>query len=323
VRIDRRAVTIVCALVATTAAAVRAQAPEVTWRNHIDASMINEIVPRGDVLYMATFGGLVLYDVGRGTFDQYDTVSGLPSSFLTCLLIDAEDNIYLGTEDIGIVKVRVSPGRLTLIRALNEQIDGLASNSVNSVATWGEDIVYGSTPGAGTIRKDFASARYFKRDGLPAADVRDVLPDGDFVWLATDSGLAVLDRFGLLRQPSGGPPRANVLASDGSRIWVGTGDGVWRLDPSDSSWTNVGPAAFPIYSLTWDGTTMWGGSTRVNLFRYDGTGTDWTWFQQASSIFDNYRLGDPNGHRLRSVAVLPSGDVYVGTAQPGERRGQP
>ncbi len=320
VRIDRRVTMIACLIAAGAVPGARAEAPEITWRNHIDASMINEIVPRGDILYMATFGGLVLYDVNRGTFDQYDTVSGLPSNSLTCLVFDADDNIYIGTDDIGIVKVRFSPGRISLVRALNEQIDGLASNTVNSVATWGEDIVYGSTPGAGTIRKDFASARYFKRDGLPASDVTDVLPDGDFVWMATDSGLAILDRFGLLRSPSGGPPQSNVLGTDGSNIWVGTRDGVWRLDPADSSWTSIGPASYAIHSLTWDGMTMWGGSTRSNLFRFEGTGSPWTLFQ-ATPILTSYRLSRPNDNRLRSVAVMPGGDVYAGTAQPGERRG--
>jgi hypothetical protein len=54
-------------------------AAQVDWNNHIDASMINDIVYRDGVLYMATFGGLVLYDVDANRFEQFDNVdTGMP-----------------------------------------------------------------------------------------------------------------------------------------------------------------------------------------------------------------------------------------------------
>ncbi|HEX5133435.1 MAG TPA: two-component regulator propeller domain-containing protein, partial [Candidatus Krumholzibacteria bacterium] len=290
------------------------------WRNHIDASAINEIVAHEGRLYMATFGGLLVYDPAQNSFEQYDNTTGLPSNALTCLFFTPDGTIYIGTDDIGVAKVRISAGgKLSLIRSLNEQIDGLASNRINSIAGWGEDVVYGSTPGAGTIRNDFASARFFARDGLPADDVKDVLPDGDVVLLATEGGLAVLDKFGLLRRPSGGPSQSNVLGSDGSRIWVGTSDGVWRLDPGDSSWTNVGPATRPMDALHWDGTTMWGGSTR-NFFRYTGSGTSWTIFR-ADTVLARYGFTGGNGANRMKGLVVSGSDVYLGGIVAQDRRG--
>ncbi len=295
-------------------------AAQFSWRNHIDASAINEVVSRDGRLYMATYGGLLVYDPARGTFQQFDNTDGLPSNALTCLAFTPDGLLYIGTEDIGVAKVRLSANGLTLLRSLNEQIDGLSSNSINSVALWDADVVYGATPGAGTIRNDFASARYFARDGLPADDVNDVLPDGDVVLMATDGGIAVLDRLGLLRQPSGGPSEAAVLGTDGSRIWVGTSDGVWRLDPSDSSWTDVGPDTRAMQSLFWDGTTMWGGSTR-NLFRYTGTGASWTIFR-ADSVLARYGFTGGNGANLmRGLSVESNGDVYAGGIVLQDRRG--
>ncbi|HEU4364692.1 MAG TPA: T9SS type A sorting domain-containing protein, partial [Candidatus Krumholzibacteria bacterium] len=180
--------------------------------------------------------------------------------------------------------------------------------------------VYGATPGAGTIRNDFASARYFARDGLPADDVKDVLPDGEVVVMATENGLAVLDRFGLLRRPSGGPAQSNVLGTDGTRIWVGTNNGVWRLDPGDSSWTDVGPATNPMHSLFWDGTTMWGGTTR-NFYRYTGAGATWTLFR-ADSVLARYGFsGGNSANRMKGFTVTPTGERYYGGIVPLDRRG--
>ncbi|MCI0452745.1 MAG: T9SS type A sorting domain-containing protein [Candidatus Latescibacteria bacterium] len=292
---------------------------QLEWTNHIDASMVNDIVHKDGVLYMATFGGLLVYDVSRGQFEQFDNVDGLPSNALNCLVFDAEDYLYIGTADFGIAKVRFSSGRPVLVRALNEQIDGLSSNTVNSIAPWGTDLVYGANPGAGTIRNDFASARYFERDGLPDDDVGDVLPDGDFVWIATNAGVAVLDRNGFLRRPTGAPAIANVLGTDGATIWVGTNDGVWQMDPSDSSWTDVGPDAREMYGLFWDGTTMWGGSTR-NFFRYTG-GQNWDLFS-TTPIASGYGFGSGGAiNQIRGLAVASDGNVYLGSIHPSELRG--
>lgn len=307
-------------LVAVLSLCVTARARAAKWENHVDASMINEIVPRGDVLYMATFGGLVLYDVGANRFEQYDNVSGLPSNSLNCLAFDADGDIYIGTDNIGVAKVRISNGRLTLLRSLSEQIDGIAGSRVNAISMWGSDIVYGSSPGAGTIRNDFAAARYYQRDGLPAADVLDVLPVGETVWMATDGGVAVLDRFGLISVVAGAPAEANVLGTDGAQVWVGTDSGVRRYDPSNSSWTDVGPAAFQMYSLWWDGTSMWAGSTR-NLFHYSGAGQTWTQIRVDTLTTRYNPSSGTNSIHLRGLALSSSGDAYIGGAQLSDRRG--
>ena len=306
---------IIAAALAAPAIPARAQ---YTWKNHVDASAVNEIVAHNGRLYMATLGGLMIYDPARGDFQQFDNSRGLPSNALTCLTFASDDVAYVGSDDIGVAKVRISASGVTLLRSLNEQIDGLSTNRIRSVAMWGSDVVYGGTPGAGTIRNDFASARYFQRDGLPADDVNDVLPDGDVVVIATNAGLAVLDRFGLVRQPAGAPADAMVLGSDGTGLWVGTGNGAWRLDPSDSSWTSVGPS-FDLQSLFWDGSTMWAGGGRY-FHRYSGSGSLWNTFV-ADSVLTRFVFTGGNGAlRVRGLAV-DGGDVYFGGIVPLDRRG--
>lgn len=311
-------------LAAVLAAAAAAPVGAASWHNHIDASMINEIVVRGNELYVATYGGILVYDRSDGTFRQYTNDTGLPSNSLRCLTFDANGDIYAGSADIGVAKVRLSNGHLTLIRSLSEQIDGLASNTVNSIAAWNDVLVYGSTPGAGTIRNDFASARFFERDGLPGPDVFDVLPVGEKVYMATAGGVATLNALGIIQTLPNTPVNAHVLATDGNFIYAGTSTNVQRFDPSASSWTDIGPnaPATPqrIYGLYWDGTTLWAGGTR-SMYRYSGTGAAWT-ATNASSIQDNYLFSSGTGNvEMRGIVAFGNNDAYFGSASEIDLRG--
>jgi hypothetical protein len=309
---------------AVLAATATAPAGAASWHNHIDASMINEIVVRGNELYVATYGGILVYDRTDGSFQQYTNDTGLPSNSLRCLTFTANGDIYAGSADIGVAKVRLSNGHLTLIRSLSEQIDGLASNTVNSIAVWNDVLVYGSTPGAGTIRNDFASARFFERDGLPGPDVFDVLPVGDKVYLATAGGVATLNALGIIQTLPNTPLAAHVLTTDGVFIYAGTSTNVRRFDPATSLWTDIGPnaPATPqrVYGLYWDGTTLWAGGTR-SMFRYSGSGTTWT-ATNASSIQDNYLFSTGTGNvEMRGIVAFGNNDVYFGSASEVDLRG--
>jgi ligand-binding sensor domain-containing protein len=290
------------------------------WHNHIDASMINEIVPRGSDLYMATSGGILIYTPGTGTFRQFTNDSGLSSNALQCLTFAASGDIYAGTADIGVAKVRISNGQLTLIRSLSEQIDGLASNDINSIATWGDQIVYGSTPGAGTIRNDFASARFFQRDGLPGPDVFDVMPFGDEVWMATAGGVATLNPLGIIQAVPNSPRNARVIGTDGTSIFVGCSAGVRRYDPSTATWSRLGISNQRVYSLVWDGSSLWAGATR-SFNRYSGLDTTWVGVR-TDSIQNRYQYSNGTGNsEMRGLAVLGNSDVYMAGASQADLRG--
>jgi len=288
------------------------------WENHLDPSAITGIVERGGRLHMSTLGGLLLYDVAANRFTQLDNSDGLTSNALTSLAFDPTGAIYIGTADIGIVKVRITADGLQRLRTFNEEIDGLSDNRIESVAWWKDELVYGAQVGMGIIRNDFAARSWFMRDGLPADGVRDVLPVGDFVWAATDSGVVVLDEFGFLRDVPGTPPEANVIGSDGATIWVGTDTGVRRFDPADSSWTDLGLPTRAMYSFFYDGADMWG-ADRFILFRYLGTGQNWA-TARVDSLVGRHALTGA-ALRARGLFVDGGGVAYMGSGDPVERRG--
>ena len=311
---------VVGSLVTTVAVAVLAcaqvswSAPR--WENHVDASSIREIVYRDGSLVMATNGGVLIFDPATGEFTQYNNTSGLPSNALTCLVFDNSGYLWVGTEDIGIGKVSLGAGGLRSLKTFNAEFDGLSSNEVRSIAIWQNEVVYGTANGAGRFSRELPSARFYKADGLPSNTVFDVFPDGDFVWIATDSGSVVLDRFGFLTPPTGGPPTAFSVARSDDAVWLGTADGVWRMDLSDSSWAQTGPSGETVYSLHWDGSAMWaGGKYRF----YDYNGSSWT-AHSLLSYYGNYGMSGAFGE-IRTINSTPGGDIFVGALQVSASRG--
>ncbi|MDH3198535.1 MAG: hypothetical protein OEO21_09885, partial [Candidatus Krumholzibacteria bacterium] len=305
------------ALALTATETARAIGP---WENHVDPSAITEIVHDGGRLYMPTLGGLLVYDIAADRFTQFDNADGLPSISLTSLALDPSGAIYLGTADIGIVKVRITTGGLQRLRSFSEQIDGLSDNRIRSVSWWRDRIVYGTEVGMGTILNDFAAATWLVRDGLPSDVVNDVLPVDDFVWVATDGGVVVLDEFGIVRSVTGAPGEANVIGTDGATVWVGTDTGVQRFDPADSSWTNLGldNPPRPIHSFFHDGADMWA-ADRFLLHRYLGSGQNWALARMDSLVIRQ----ELTGARLeaRGLFVDAGGVAYVGTGNLSDRRG--
>jgi hypothetical protein len=73
-------------------------------------------------------------------------------------------------------------------------------------------------------------------------------------------------------------------------------------------------------SMVWDGTTMWGGSTR-NFFRYSGSGASWSIFR-ADSVLARYGFTGGNGaNHMKGLAVTAAGDIYCGGIVIQDRRG--
>lgn len=289
------------------------------WTNHTDTSWIREIVERDGQLYMATAGGLLVYDIQGDSFQRFDRVDGLPSSSLTSLAFDPTGTLYAGTDDIGIVVIRIQGDRLSVQRTLNEQIDGLSNNSVTTLTWWNDRLVYGTRSGAGTVVNGFPLARFSTSSGLPSNSVLDVLPAGQFVWIGTENGAVVADQLDIIRQVPGAPAVAYAFERVNNEVWVGTDSGVERFNESDSSWTNIGPVGFPVFSLYHDGTTMWCGSN-VNIFEYAGSGATWN-STSVQGIMNDYVVFPIANIELRSLYVHSNGDVYFGGGQPTLLRG--
>ncbi len=197
----------------------------------------------------------------------------------TAWSFDADGDIYIGTDDIGIAKVRLANGAAHAA-ALAVRADRRRSPAIRStrLRCGASDLVYGSTPGAGIIRNDFAAARYFaaRRAARPttcSTCCRWAIPCG---WRPT-GGVAMLDRLGSSNLVPGAPAEANVLGTDGP-------SGVGR-DQHAACGVSIRPT---IRGRTWARRRVpgplvrlgrhqhVGGRARAVSCRYTGSGTTWT-----------------------------------------------
>lgn len=295
------------------------------WKSYVDPSFISEVVHRDGDLYLATTGGLVIYDISAGTFDQYTNTIGLPSNFLTCLLFDDRGRLWVGTERSGIARLIGSPGSFD-VDPLSSTFHGLSDDRITDIAAWGDTLVYATKNGMGLIIEDFPGPRLFERDGLPDEFVRAVLPDGDRVWVATDSGVVCLDKFGFLQSPTEELFPAFSLVRTDSALFAGVDKGVAYLKNGATEWVHVvldpdprPDPARPTFSLAYDGSRLWAAG-RARFYWTDGSGPAW----DASAIFDLYTKYSLNNRvcEIRTLQPMSGGSVYLGAGDPsGQRRG--
>ncbi len=289
------------------------------WINYLDPSQIIEIVIKDDLLYLATHGGLLIYDPQQSSFEQYTVSDGLPSNALSSCAFDSFGDLYVGTEDAGIARLRF-PGNGLDVTRFSSLFHNLTDDRITTITAWGDTIVYGTQNGAGTIVGGFPAARFFKREGLPSNNVSDVLADGDHVWIATDSGIVALDRLGFFTDLSEGLPSmgVNVIERTDTAVWIGMDRGVARFNSQDSSWTTLLELSDrEVFSLHWDGSTLWAG-TNSRLYYFDGT----TWlYASAFPLLVEYQFAQ-SLTQIRSVIRAPDGKYYMGLSDPvAELRG--
>ena len=310
------------ALIAVAAVSVADKAfAKSRWENHIDASLIREIVYHDGELFMATVGGILVYTPDTGQFDQYHNTRGLPSNALNCLVFDDAGDVWIGTQDVGIARVTLGPDGLN-VRTFSSL--EMANIHITTVDIWDGEIVYGTIEGAGKFENGFPLHTFYAESevGLPSNMIHDVFTDGDAVWVATAGGVTILHRDPIgnfvFTPVQGAPPLARVVEKSDDAIWLATNDGVWRMALSDSSWTQTGPSRVGIYSLHWDGQKMWAGGTTA-FYDYDSTGQQWQ-EHVMKQFYGSYGLPQDDAKRkglVRAITRTNSGDVYVAAAKEG------
>lgn len=313
-RISKQLFLLLTMTIAVTSEAVAQPGP---WSNHVEPSYISEIIERDGELYIASRGGLLVFDPSDSTYQQFDKPFGLPSNFLTSLAFASDGSLYVGTEDVGMAQLRFVSGRVD-VTLLNATFHGIADDRVRTVAAWGDSIVYGTEQGAGIINKGFSSKLFFARDGLPGERVSDVFADGDYVWFATDNGVARLDRLGFITTFSNGLPSldTHVFARDDTTLWVGTPNGIAWFNAADSTWIPAGITGQAVFAIKFGGQKLWA-ATRGDFYENDGGG--WVGHSMLN-IYLRYILNTPVCE-ARGLQPMPDGSVYLGVGEPAKERG--
>jgi len=136
--------------------------------------------------------------------------------------------------------------------------------------------------------------RYGVKDGLPAAGVNDVELSARSVWVATDAGLARLDKgsrrweiFAPPLLPSRQVTGVSVDPSDPDQVWVATLAGLAGYNVRTNSWTRFGAGqGLPggrVNDVLFRGRTVWA-ATDAGLAAYDLKLRTWTVYTEKDRL---------------------------------------
>ncbi|UCE18759.1 MAG: hypothetical protein JSV84_18280 [Gemmatimonadota bacterium] len=212
-----------------------------TWKTYTNTNHINDIVSRGDTLWVATSGGLVTFDVQKKDFiNTYTNVDGLIHVNVTSIVIDRKGHVWLGTDGGGISKWR----RPSEIWRTYTEFDGVALH-VRTLWLDGPILWVGTDEGIAFFQwgwdweeRDTSyvwKENYDTRNGLPSHIINAFATNSTTVWVGTDGGVSSALKSSNLKDPSSwtsytvddGLPSSKViaLAICGSHVWVGTDRG--------------------------------------------------------------------------------------------------
>ena len=195
---------------------------------------------REGFLWLATWDGLARYDgvVFRVWRHDPDDAASLPGNIVQALHIDAQDRVWVATENGGLSVLDAQRSGFRHYRkATHPQMH---SDDIFTITSHKDVVWFGSFDG-GLNRLDAQGriSHYAASDSnpasLPSDDVMALAFDAqERLWVGTLAGLAVLEggNFRRIEVPvgEGGQPIVYSLTPDAGTMWVGTAEGMfWRL----------------------------------------------------------------------------------------------
>jgi signal transduction histidine kinase/ligand-binding sensor domain-containing protein/CheY-like chemotaxis protein len=203
-----------------------------TWRtgDGLPLDSVTSIAQTGDgYIWVGTPHGLARFDGVRFTIHHEANTRAFVSSRVLALLVDRDDNLWIGTDGGGLV--RWKDGRFSNYGA----DQGLSNPVVSSLIEDSEGNVWAGTREGLTRVRNGRLQAYGPVQGFPALDITALAGDGrGRLWIGTaDRGLAKLegDRLRIFAGPSdlvASGVTALLDAGDG-RVWIGS-SGLWFFD---------------------------------------------------------------------------------------------
>jgi len=193
------------------------------WSNFTNFSNVFSITSSTSKIVAGTSGGVIVYDTNGKIINQYTSKDGLLGNSVETVVIDKNEDIYVGQEN-GLVVIRGN----TVLRCDfdSHYVTSLAVDKNNNIwmAVWCEDL----------YMYDHSTFTNFRVTGTTKyiGDVRKILIDRrEYVWMATNSGLVVTNKnsWHFFDTETSTIPSDNIydIAFDSNEnIWLATDNGV-------------------------------------------------------------------------------------------------
>ncbi len=295
---------------------------------------INDIVGKGNEIYVATNNGLNIINKDNNTISVYDRNNGLENDFITSVYVDSKNNLWIGlTNGVNILNLET--------REITSLTKTLKENNVENIYTKeiyedSEGMYWiGCFIGNGLIRidpeeKTVKSYKYNKKDekSISSSTIRYITEDlNKDLWIGTSSGLNKLDKesdtFTRYTKYDG---LANnivygILPDKNNNLWISTNNGISKFNTKKGIFIDFGVtdgllgnefngnAAYQ----NKEGTLFFGGMDGLNVFEPSKLQkSTYTPPIEFGDITVNGKYYDSiNGHKFKYTENIISIELFV------------
>lgn len=207
-----------------------------TTKDGLTSNDVRSLVcDRAGNMWVATWGGKVLkFDKNQGRFVQIPALNDIVYSLVSSLMIDRNDNLWIGTLE-GIVRYDLNSGNIKTFRT----IDGLTDNDISCIFEAHNGEIWIGTKQKGiTVYNGKSFKTYYRENGLTYNSISSIAEDkSKNLWIGTEGGgVFVYNGKAFINYKI-----KNGLISDfislivtdkKGNVWLGTNKGISKFDAS-------------------------------------------------------------------------------------------
>lgn len=167
------------------------------WQIHTNTTHVHDIIELDGKIYQATWGGLEVYDIEQDMFTKtFSIFEGLKDQNIRSIsYLSSSNSLLLGTASEGINRLKGN----RFIMPINQTV-GLPEGTVNHIVT-GDSLIYAVVDDVVAVFVDSPDFpfplpvnHYSTDNGLASDDISDIELADNYLFIATDKGLNVVDR---------------------------------------------------------------------------------------------------------------------------------
>ncbi len=252
----KKNLTIIIILIATGLFAIK------NWKVHTNTTHVFDVIETGNELLIATWGGLVNYDLDTGSFGKtLTTIDGLDSNDIRALdYLESTNEILVGTAGNGINRI----GESGFLTSITETL-GLQSNTINKI-THNDSLIFVATKfGVSCFMDDpdfpfpLLLKNFNVENGLSANDITSMQLSEGNIFFGSIAGLDYvhIDSLDVVSSWHHLNTNNSILPSDNvtsisiysEKIAIGTDDGILLSENmfNQTVLIDVGLPIYPVY----------------------------------------------------------------------------